>query len=137
MCDICYYIYMIDRKKILSYLTFTIIFIAVVNILSIDFAWYFIYKWFDMPMHFLGGLVSLFLISYVFYDNANTFKNKFILLIFSTFLLGIAWEIYEYFITNLWGGLDFNKMDTISDVVFDIFGSFLGILIINKNKNGN
>lgn len=128
---------MIDRKKILWYLAFTIVFVAVVNILSIDFAWYFIYKWFDIPMHFLGGLVSLFLISYVFYNNSNTLKNKFILLLISALFLGILWEMYEYLVTNIWAGLVFNRVDTMSDILFDTLGAIFGILIIKKNRYGN
>lgn len=128
---------MIERKKVLRTLAFLIVFLAIINLLAVDFGWYYIYYWFDMPMHFLGGLSAMFLVTYLFYSNANTYKNKFFLLLIATLFIGIAWEMYEYLVTNLWAGFSFNMTDTLSDIFFDTLGGLFGILMINKNKNGN
>lgn len=124
---------MISRKKILNYLAFIVIFLAIVNILAIDFGWYYIYSWFDMFTHFLGGVGALFLIVYVFYRKFFRISYLFFTLILCTIAIGVLWELYEFLITNVWAGSPFNLKDTTSDLVFDTLGGVFGFLMIKNN----
>ncbi len=126
---------MIQRKKILNLLTFSIVFLSIINILAVNTGWYYIYYWFDIPMHFIGGLSALFLVAYLFYSSAITYKNTFFLLLVATLLIGIAWEMYEYLINNIWAGIAFDRVDTLQDIFFDVLGGIFGSLIIKKNGN--
>ena len=86
-------------------------------------------------MHFIGGLSALFLVAYLFYSSAITYKNTFFLLLVATLLIGIAWEMYEYLINNIWAGIAFDRVDTLQDIFFDVLGGIFGSLIIKKNGN--
>lgn len=126
---------MINRKKILNFLGFSIVALALVNMLAVNSGWYYIYKWFDLPMHFFGGLVTLFLVAYVFYNKIGHSTGKFTFLIIMVMLGGLFWEFYEYFVSNVWAGKDFDMIDTLSDLLMDFLGGLFGILIIKKNGN--
>lgn len=129
----CYHVCMISRKKILNYLAIILIFLAIVNILAIDFGWYYIYSWFDMFTHFLGGLGSLFFIWYIFFGKFFRIKNIFLTSILCVIAIGVLWELYEFFVINIWAGHPFNLKDTIFDLIFDTLGGLLGFLMIKNN----
>jgi len=58
------------QKKILKNIAILIVFIFLVNLLTIKFHWYFTIWWFDMPMHFLGGVfISVSVLWLYFFKN--------------------------------------------------------------------
>ncbi len=96
------------------------------------FAWYDIFWWFDMPMHFLGGFFVLLMNVFIterYFAASKRFHNisipkQLCLFIFSVLVVGILWELFELFFVNYIGGLPFGMKDTISDLCFDVAGAF-------------
>ena len=114
-----------------------------------NFFWYYTIWYFDMPMHFLGGLwLSLFFIwffsltdfpRYVFYNHPDL--KLFLQTIVFVLIVGVLWEFFEFFTNNYIGRDQFNIMDTSSDIFFDLAGGNLGfyyflkvIMFVDKNK---
>ena len=125
---------MIDRKKILSLLAILFCFLCMVNLVAIKGLWYYIFWYFDMPMHFLGGVAILFLVAYVLYKPLQDSKYPILFCLLFTLAIGIGWEVFEYIFNNLIAGMTFSPMDTTSDIFFDMSGVLLGILIVYRNK---
>ena len=85
-------------------------------------------NWFSRTMHFFGGfLVAMFWSGFIRY---------FPLIITFTFLVGVFWEIVEYF----YGIYKLKKFgtregmietrDTIEDLICDVTGSIIWVLIL-------
>lgn len=85
---------------------------------------YWFYDWFDILMHFLGGLaIAVFLIGFFVTERRA-------LLIGGFFALVIGWEIFEYLF-----GLPRESayvLDTIIDLVMDTLGGALAYAIAHK-----
>lgn len=99
---------------------------------------YSILWWYDMPMHFLGGLFSSLIIIYVLL-NYSWFVNlkivkKVLLVLFLVFVVGILWEGYELFFAIITKQKQI-LLDSTSDIFFDIAGGIQGILVYLKHKN--
>jgi len=112
------------KRSFPKYLLLLIIFIAVTNALADEFSWYWRIPWFDMPMHFLGGLwiglVSLWL---CFTCDRATNLKIFTVSVLSVVTIGALWEVFEFNTdTFLAISLQNDILDTISDMMFDIFG---------------
>lgn len=124
---------MISRLKLLSLLAYSIVFLAIVNFLAIRGDAYYIFWYFDMPMHFLGGMTSLYLIFYVFYNKITPLaKLPVMYLLFGVLIIGLGWEIFEYIFLNWYAGQPFNLQDSSSDIFFDLAGGVFGILYIMR-----
>lgn len=90
-----------------------------------------------MPMHFLGGVGTLLLLTYIFYTfiKVPVSLKLLSLLALGALLIGIGWEIFEYIMYTVFANQTFVLSDTLSDIFFDIIGAFVGILyIIHGNK---
>lgn len=108
-------------------------FIFIANFLATELYWYSLIWYFDMIMHFLGGLwVGLFFF-YVFSYIESV--PKFLILAFevliATLVIGLLWELYEY-VLNVISLTPWDIIDTSSDVFFDLFGSFVSIFYFLK-----
>jgi hypothetical protein len=115
-----------DRKKLLTRIIFLIFFIFLINYLAQEFYWYSSIWYFDMPMHFLGGfwlgLVSL----YLFPSEDRSWKYIF-KVFFTVLLIGIGWEIFEILIDKFITFNNFNSLDTLSDLFFDLAGGLSAV----------
>lgn len=123
----------VDRKKLLLRVAFLICFIFLINALAIKFYWYYSIKWFDMPMHFLGGfwvgLAFLWFLNIKSTDKISVYK-----IILGVLFVGLCWEVFEFFVNNLYlARYPFDKTDTIQDLFFDLFGGFLSVIYF-KNR---
>ena len=89
-------------------------------------------------MHFLAGFGGALLIYWVLTESSwkkwvgtRQAREYFFVVISSIFLLGIAWEFFEY-----WNGLiDSHEgyvADVIVDLILDILGAFLAVFITTK-----
>lgn len=115
------------KRSFPKYLLVLIIFIGVVNELANIFSLYWRIPWFDMPMHFLGGLwiglTSLWLCSSC--DSAKSLKI-FTVSFLAVIIVGVLWEVFEFSIdTFLVVSSQNNTLDTISDMMFDILGGVM------------
>jgi hypothetical protein len=132
------------KQKIFIASFIVLILVAVLNYLGSIFNLYWVYRWYDIPMHILGGLwVALFSLSIFAYFCKNisivNYRKKvfgivFIILLFIT----ISWEIFE-----LWGGITFlGDRGYWIDSSADILNAYLGgtiacLLFIKKRKCNN
>ncbi len=118
-----------NRKKLLTRIVTLIFSIFIVNSLAEKFYWYSAIWYFDMIMHFMGGLwvglVVIWLLSPQKTDPDVSFILK---AIAGVFLVGVSWEIFEFIFYNYIAGNDFNVLDTISDVFFDLAGGTFAVL---------
>lgn len=122
-----------DRKMLLKYIVFLMFFIFFANNVILKFHWYYSIWWIDMPMHFLGGFwVGLFFL-YIFYDK-NQFFKYFLTILLCVLLIGILYEVFEFFVFNEIGKDPFNTLDTASDIFFDLSGGLCAILYLWKRQ---
>ena len=91
------------------------------------FYWYSSIWYFDMPMHFLGGvwlgLSAIYLFPLKDYSLKSIFKIFFIVL-----LVGVGWELFEILVNKFTIQDPFNSLDTLSDICFDLAGGLFAIL---------
>jgi len=121
------------KHKIFITSFIVLIIVAVFNYLGGKYYLYWIYQWYDIPMHILGGLwVSLFSISIFTHFDKNilviNYKKKiFKIVFFSLLLLTISWEIFELVskITLLSDGTSY-WVDTIKDIIDGFIGGMIG-----------
>ncbi len=116
-----------NRKKLFIFLVILTFFIFLADALANKFYWYYSVWYFDMPMHFFGGFLSGLI--FIFILSSKSFSHKsptaFILkVLLGVLLIGISWEVFEfsantYFVKNLFL---VNKLDSISDIFFDLAG---------------
>lgn len=100
---------------------------------------YWRYWYFDMPMHFLGGVFLGFLVVYciLFFYKQTDFSKKYywvLIILFWVFVLSIGWEFYEFFIDHSFSTRVPNYLDTFSDFGFDLAGGCVSILFLIKRK---
>ncbi len=130
---ICYYIYMKSKRNILSLLASSAIFLCIVNFIAIRGLWYYLFWYFDMPMHFLGGMTALLVLVYIFYNKISSLKTFPVWqLLVAVFIIGFAWELYEQMIAVLISHNPQIYLDSASDLFFDLAGGIAGLLYITK-----
>ena len=126
----------LSRLRIPPFLAFLIVAIAVVNGLAEKYYWYWkftvdfppygIIRWFDMPMHFSGGVwlagMAVWLYPLFKTELPRPFSKILLICITTALGVGLTWEIYEAIISYI-TVLHINAMlDTLSDLLFDILG---------------
>lgn len=111
--------------------------IAISHIVAIKLYVYWTVWWFDIILHFLGGVcVSMGAISvwqYVFNNKYLSKKRTLFVGIFSVVVIGILWEVFElhFDLTLLSDGNEY-WFDTISDLILDITGGIMGAMYAYK-----
>jgi hypothetical protein len=110
----------------------------VLNTLGIWLSLYSVIWWYDMPLHFFGGLftgllVIWFLMRYPKFIKASYLQAVFWVL-FISFIVGFVWEFYEIFFYKI-GGQDYIIIDAISDICFDLAGTIQALFIYFRHKN--
>lgn len=109
-------------------LTFVLFFI--VNILARAFSLYWVYPWFDTPMHVLGGAV----VALAFHSMPSIVariprKNRtFLITLACVMSVGVMWEVFEY-------AVGYQReveyiFDTVVDLLGDAFGGLIGFYFV-------
>ena len=114
--------------------------IAVVNGLATIFYWYSSIWWFDMPMHFAGGLfIGLLAYSILasleipFIQRLRERSSPVIAIIIVVAIIGVGWEIFEYALQYFSGAQFANPLDSVSDFFFDLVGAAAaGLYLLRK-----
>ncbi len=112
--------------------------LALVHITATTFFLYWKYLWFDIPMHFLGGLVCALGIAILPFFRVQYIEKRSSLLLYMLIVLGvgITWELFEYS-TGLYR-LETNLIpDTILDMCMDILGGVVGYGMVKSSKHLN
>lgn len=117
-----------------------IIIIAVLHFFALQFYLYWTFEWFDILLHFLGGLwvglVALwffFFSGFVYKDVSLVRKTRiFLITIASVLTVGVLWEVWE-----VWANLVFIDeqgyfLDTALDLVMDTLGAVIAFIYAKK-----
>ena len=133
------------RKEVLFVSFALTIFVGVLHHYAMLNFWYWLYWWFDILMHFLGGLLVSIIAIWVYYFSgffSGVSFNKKNLLKFSiiaVLVVGISWEVFEIIIKETINEPDFIS-DTFLDLILDLVGAFVAYRYIAynflENKNG-
>ena len=111
--------------------------IALLHYLALDRAYYWTVSWYDIMMHFLGGLwVALFLL-WVCATRKISFLPQnltFIQIISVVLVVGIVWELYELVFKLTFTSDPEYWDDTVLDMIMDTLGGCVGILFFNKKS---
>lgn len=115
--------------------------VLVFHILATIIGWYEMFWWFDIPLHFLGGVAIAIssIVLFQYFKNINQLEIKWlplkILLAISLVgLSAVCWEFMEFtfdqiFSTNMQPGI----VDTIKDLAVGLTGGIVTALIL-RNK---
>ncbi len=123
-------------KKILIRIVLLMFFIFIADRIGSFLHWYYTMWWFDMFMHFLGGLwLSLFFVyTFVRRNLLGEMSTRTVVhILLWVFLISVLWEVFEFSVNNVIGRTPFSVLDTTSDLFFDMSGAFLGLFYF-KNK---
>lgn len=105
---------------------------------------YWVLPWYDVLMHFLGGLwLGLMVFALAHRSVPHLLQHRVVMvlaIISGALLVGFLWELMEFFIDILLGTNTFqpNLPDTMADLGFDILGSLVaacGILLTLRKKS--
>ncbi|MDQ3076272.1 MAG: hypothetical protein M3Q34_04045 [bacterium] len=121
----------INRKKLSMRLGFVTFFMYFLNTIAVKFYWYSSIWWFDMFMHFLGGVWVGLILLWVF-PSKSLNKNYFMKIILGILAVGLAWEVFEYIFYNTIAQNPFDLKDTISDIFFDMMGGVVSVFYFSK-----
>lgn len=122
-----------ERKKLSKVLVYLIFIITVAHFIATKLSWYSLIWWFDMPMHFSGGLFLGFVFLYLSKAYKLSF-NFFFKTIAFVFILGVSWEIFELYFVNRVAAYPFDPVDTLSDLFFDLFGGLVSFSYFFKRS---
>lgn len=122
---------MFFKKPLFLEIFLLAIVIAVMHFGALVFFLYWTTEWFDVIMHFLGGMLMGLGALFIFYTSGfiklPTDNRLLVFVITLSFVLviGLAWELWEIFV----GFTDVleDQADTILDVIMDTLGALAAI----------
>ena len=120
-----------DKKRFFIYLASLVFFIFILNTLAGRFYWYYSIWYFDIIMHFLGGIWLGLVFIWLFWGKEFNLK-LFLKIILGVLLISVLWEIFEIIFNNILAGDPFNFLDTTSDVFCDLAGGTFAIFYFSK-----
>src|SRR3989344_2687814 len=135
---------MIFKQPVFYILIVLLILVAGLNFLAFQNFWYWKIAWFDLLMHFLGGLfvgLSALWLNSQFKkdDQSESSLNKFFVATSFALLIGGFWELFEFSTDQYWSAhvnlktlqiLQNGQLDSLSDLLFDVIGALTSGLFI-------
>lgn len=113
-------------KPLLKEIFVLAIVVALMHYAALELYLYWTTSWFDVVMHFLGGLLIGLLAVFFFYTSGYvTFPREhrgaaFAIVIASVLVVGLGWELWELFLG--WTDVLADRGDTILDIIMDTLG---------------
>ena len=120
-----------NRRKLSIRMTLLVVFIFLINFVAMKLHWYSALWWFDMPMHYLGGLWLGLAMIYFFPPKLGSVK-AIMWTIVGVMFFALAWEVFEYFVDENIARNGFDIYDTLSDICFDLAGAFTALFYFFK-----
>jgi len=127
-CRVCYTTCV--QNLLFYFFGLSLILLACFHTVAFAFSLYSIYLWFDVPMHILGGItIALgYQSSYIFGQYAKRLPHTLLATVIAVLIIGCGWELYEYIMGFMTGGL-FSATDTLTDIITNIIGGALGFIV--------
>lgn len=95
---------------------------------------YWIYRWLDLPMHFIGGALISWWAYIVFAWWRNDYNIPWIYALIFSFGLGFIWEIMEFYFKVAQLVPDY-YLDTVKDILMDMIGGLVVYTLWDKLAN--
>jgi accessory gene regulator protein AgrB len=115
--------------------TALLVLLFILDIFASEQALYWTYRWFDIPMHFMGGaLVSWVWFVILSWHKKNLDINWF-QAIAGTILIGVLWEIVEFY-TKSSPFMSEYSVDNIKDLLMDTAGGLVAYVVWDLNSSG-
>lgn len=123
---------MLHHKPLFKEIFALAVIVATLHMLALKLYLYWTTDWFDIPMHFLGGLLVGLVVIFICYVSGyvrmpTMHRGVMIAVILGGVLLvGVAWEVWEIFV----GFTDMatDQVDTILDLIMDTIGGIVAIV---------
>lgn len=114
----------------------SIVLLALVHFIAIEFYLYWTYLWLDMPVHLLGGFcVALgFSILPLFRVRVPARMRTVGWYTLVVLAVGVAWEIFEYLSGISLVDGDIFIIDTSIDLILDMLGGVLGYVTVTHTN---
>lgn len=117
----------------------TIAIIGILHILAEKFYLYWVFWWFDILMHFLGGVWVGFLALWFLFFSGFVYKNInspskvkiFLMTIATVILVGALWEVFEFYAGLMLFEPNYS-FDTSLDMVMDTLGGVFAFIYGRK-----
>jgi hypothetical protein len=107
--------------------------VALLHAVALNAYLYWLYPWFDIPMHFLGGTVAGFgFLSWVGERLVPIRSRALLATLLFVALIGIGWEVFEWYF-DLVDTLEYVP-DTIGDLFFDLMGGIVAYGLVFSFK---
>ena len=111
--------------------------VAVAHVVALNFYFYWTFWWFDLSVHFLGGLwvalTSLWIYLFIYSEKELDRRKTFFIVFTAIVVVGGLWEAFEYF-AGISPGDNF-IMDTTTDILMDLLGASAGLLYFRKTMS--
>lgn len=126
---------MTDIQKNLKNQIYLVLFLLIIlfafNNLAAYISLYWIYRWFDIPMHFIGGALISWLAYIIFALWRNDKSIPWVYALIFSFGLGFIWEIIEFYykVAQL---VPYYYLDTVKDILVDMMGGLVVYIIWDK-----
>lgn len=126
------------RKRIFTRAGLSAFGTFILNTLGVWLSLYSLLWWYDIPMHFFGGLfTTLLIISFLLrFKKVINFPNyKFaIIVLVLIFIFGFVWEVYEFTVITMIFKRENIPMDSLSDLFFDVAGGIEALFIYMRHR---
>ena len=123
------------RTPFFKTLCTTIVIVAILHFVALNFYLYWSYWWFDILVHFLGGfwigLSALWLIFFSGFTDKESagFTAYFLIAIVASIIVGLGWEVFET-VAKIAADPTVYWKDTLTDLALDIIGGMLAALYV-------
>ena len=131
-----------DRRPSLLYSALALIVLLwALNWLAVTFYFYWIYWWYDVLMHFLGGIAEGLAAYWVLFHSGIFFHGRFksevasvLSVLLCVMVVATAWEYFEY-IFNITDSHEGYYFDTFNDLVLGASGAVIaGLIGLGRKK---
>lgn len=119
------------NKIVLKEIFASAILVAILHQIALSFYFYWTTDWYDIMMHFLGGVVIAFS-AFTFFisifgkrkngaDFGHDFWLNFCFTVGGVFIIGLGWELWELYVG--FSDPQIDQLDSILDIIMDLIGA--------------
>ncbi len=104
--------------------------LATLNAMALHFYWYWTLRWFDIPMHLLGGMWAATMAMWALTRRVHNYspRSQVFFVLFFVLVVGIVWELFEALFLGIYTEPGY-LFDTAQDLLSDLCGGAIGYLL--------